>query len=98
MTLNSSFGRTKLAAKVAKAKQGGGFAYRLGWVLYWACLALAGSWVLFLAGWMAMVSGTVTEGVTQIIREPLSFLILFGIPVLALYGLGRAFRYVLSGG
>jgi hypothetical protein len=54
--------------------------------------------VLFLAGWMAMVSGTVTEGFTQIIREPLSFLILFGIPVLALYGLGRAFRYVLSGG
>jgi DNA polymerase-1 len=41
--------------------------------------------VLFLAGWMAMVSGTVTEGFTQIIREPLSFLILFGIPVLALY-------------
>jgi hypothetical protein len=27
------------------AKQGGGIAYRLGWVLYWICLALAVVWV-----------------------------------------------------
>jgi hypothetical protein len=33
--------RAELGAKVAKAKQGGGFAYRLGWVLYWICLLLA---------------------------------------------------------
>jgi hypothetical protein len=36
--------RAELGAKVANAKQGGGMAYRLGWVLYWICLMLAGGW------------------------------------------------------
>jgi small-conductance mechanosensitive channel len=43
--------RRKLGTEAAKAegaidaKQGGGIAYRLGWVLYWICLALAVVWV-----------------------------------------------------
>jgi hypothetical protein len=36
--------RRELADEVAKAKQPGGIAYRLGWVLYWICLVLAGGW------------------------------------------------------
>ena len=40
--------RSQLAAEVAKAKQGGGMTYRLGWVLYWTCLILVGMWVALL--------------------------------------------------
>ena len=29
------------------AKQGGGVADRLGWVLYWTCLALVGLWLVW---------------------------------------------------
>jgi len=42
--------RRELGAQAAKgkaalsAKQDGGFAYRLGWVLYWVCLALSLGW------------------------------------------------------
>lgn len=39
--MNSDHLRSELVAEVAKAKQGGGIAYRLGWVLYWIFLALA---------------------------------------------------------
>ena len=28
------------------ANQGGGMAYRLGWVLYWICLALVPAWIV----------------------------------------------------
>jgi hypothetical protein len=66
------------------AKQGGGIVYRLGWVLYWVCLALIAAWVLFVALFIS-----VTWNAPSIL--------VFGIPSAALYGLGRAFRYVLSG-
>jgi hypothetical protein len=33
--------RRKLRDQVAKAKHVGGMPYRLGWVLYWTCIALA---------------------------------------------------------
>jgi hypothetical protein len=59
-------------------------AIRLGWVLYWTCLALAGAWAVF---FMAMVAMPLTWGSATVV----------GIPALVLYGLGRAFRYVLSG-
>jgi hypothetical protein len=45
--------RRELGDQVAKAKQGGGFAYRLGWVLYWFCLGLIGLYA---------VGGLATQG------------------------------------
>ncbi len=86
--------RRELGADIGKvdgiqpAKQGGGIVYRLGWVLYWACLALTGLWI---AVW---VGRFFTD------FAPLPFLLqvlIFWLPALILYGLGRAFRYVLSG-
>jgi hypothetical protein len=59
-------------------------AYRLGWVLYWACLALILAWVLILLNFVALSANLA------------SALVLF-MPMLVLYGLGRAFRYILSG-
>ena len=61
----------------------GGMAYRLGWVLYWTCLVLAGMWAVFFAyciPWSANLAS----------------LVIFAGPSLLLYGLGRGFRYVLS--
>jgi hypothetical protein len=56
---------------------------RLGWVLYFVS-ALAGGWaVLFLT--LFRLGGAQDTAMTV------------GIPALVLYGLGRAFRYVLSG-
>ena len=43
--------RRELGDQVAKAKQGGGFAYHLGWVLYWFCLGLIG---LYAAFWLVV--------------------------------------------
>ena len=43
--------RRELGAELGKvdgirpAKQGGGIVYRLGWVLYWTCLALMAVWL-----------------------------------------------------
>jgi hypothetical protein len=76
--------RAELGAKVAKAKQGGGFAYRLGWVLYWIWLLLALASGLYLLVTMA------GAGILSLIAALMV--------ALAFYGLGRAFRYVLSGG
>jgi membrane protein YqaA with SNARE-associated domain len=59
-------------------------AYRLGWVLYWACLALIPAWVLIVPQFVPLSANLA------------SALFLF-MPVLILYGLGRALRYVLSG-
>ena len=81
--------RRELAANVTKAEaasQRGGMAYRLGWVLYWTCLVLAALAVLYV-GFVLWVDGTLFS---------LGFVVL-GVPALLLYGLGRAFRYVLSG-
>ena len=80
--------RRELGAEVAKAaKQGGGFAYRLSWVLYWICLLLAlmsGLYVLYVLA-MTVNTGSILD------------LLAAWVAVLAVYGLGRAFRYVLSG-
>jgi hypothetical protein len=68
-------------------KQDRGIAYRLGWVLYWACLAVI---ALYWAWWAVRLIGTDWNDWTF-------FPGLLGVPALLLYGLGRAFRYVLSG-
>ena len=73
------------------AKQGGGVAYRLGWVLYWACFLCAGAWAAFFLWW-----AWVDPGVVQDIRQSPINAVLVAAPSLILYGLGRAFRYVLS--
>jgi len=67
-------------------------AYRLGCVLYWACLVLAGiSAVFFL--WLAVSDA----GFEEVIRQSPYLAFVFAAPSLLLYGLGRAFRYVLAG-
>jgi hypothetical protein len=103
ITLNRSFGGTSSKdvnlgprpprGKAAlSAKQGGGIAYRLGWVLYWACLVLAGMWAAFLI-WLLMVESSTFDEV----RQSPSLAVFATLPALLLYGVGRAFRYVLSG-
>ena len=100
MTLNRRFNRTcrlrrELGAEIGKVdgiqptKQGGGIVYRLGWVLYWTCLALIGAWVLFyvnLTFWGGEKWGSAAYDT----------ILMFVLPISILYGLGRAFRYVLS--
>jgi hypothetical protein len=72
-------------------------ASRLGWVLYWTCLALAAVWVLWSLLLVSDSNGGVLGWAADVIpRNPFGFLLWFS-PALALYGLGRAFRYVLSG-
>jgi hypothetical protein len=65
-------------------------ARRLGWVLYWGCLVLAALWVLLSLAFIG--AEQITQGIAQ---KPLPSLVWFS-PVLILYGLGRALRYVLS--
>jgi hypothetical protein len=91
--------RSELAANVAKAKasQRGGIAYRFGWVLYLTCLALIVLWLFGMVALLATSKDTIPEMVGELMREPLAFLIWVVFPTVALYGLGRAFRYVLSG-
>ena len=75
----------------AKAKEGGEIGYRLGWVLYWICLALGGAWLLLI------VAIDNFEFVRNFPSDPWGTLATVIIPAITLYGLGRAFRYVLSG-
>ena len=66
--------------------------YRLGCTLYWVCLVLIALYAMF---WLAVLQGSSLE----VIRSELSdwtTVLTVSSPVLALYGLGRAFRYVLS--
>jgi hypothetical protein len=83
--------RRKLGAQAGKAeaaisgKKGGGIAYRLGWLLYLACLGLAGAFAADLA-FLLLTQG----GDPNYYWVPAVF-------ALILYGLGRGFRYVLSG-
>jgi hypothetical protein len=93
--------RRELGAKAAKGKaalsvkQGGGTAYRLGWVLYWACLVLIG---LYWAWWCLQLSGSSWKDIQGMaLAAPLRLALLFGLPALVLYGIGRALRYILSG-
>ena len=67
-------------------------AYRLGWVLYWTCLVLAGMWAVFFLWWAVSDPGVVED-----IRQSPDSAFVLAAPSLLLYGLGRAFRYVLSG-
>jgi hypothetical protein len=81
--------RRELAAEVAKAKdkrakQGGGIAYRLGWVLYWICVALA------------LLAALVSVAAYASPHEPNDQFLGAAVTAVVLYGLGRAFRYVLS--
>jgi len=81
--------RRELGAEAHKAS--GGKAFRLGWVLYWACLILAAAWVVSLS----LVTISSPAGPGQIL-VPITAAFIF-VPAFVLYGLGRAFRYVLSG-
>ena len=63
-------------------------AYRLGWVLYWTCLAVAGVWVVIFCNvtfWGGVKWGSILDIIST-----------FSIPIILLYGIGRALRYVLS--
>jgi hypothetical protein len=63
-------------------------AYRLGRVLYWTCLVATAGW-LVLVWWMAKDP--------YLGYSPIELGFLAAVPSVLLYGLGRAFRYVLSG-
>src|SRR5262245_51721852 len=83
--------RSELGEQVAKAKHVGGRAYRLGWVLYWVCLALA----TFSA--LIAVAALLTElGVISQSQFPRDHILGGALTAMILYGVGRAFRYVLS--
>jgi hypothetical protein len=88
--------RRELAAEVDKArdgsaKQSGGVAYRLGWVLYRFFLVLA-------ALWLASIVATLVLWLLNLMQlPPFKDFLLSLVGILVLYGLGRAFRYVLSG-
>ena len=89
--------RRELGAEAAKgkaalnAKQGGGVAYRLGWVLYWICLVLALLPALVPILVLLDELGLSASGFQR------HFALVGALAALLLYGLGRAFRYVLSG-
>jgi hypothetical protein len=93
--------RRELAAEVTKVRDRNA-KDRLGWVLYWTCLALAGIWMFL---WLLMLHGGffglqrvgVEHAIEVFMRNPLGQLAFMGIPVLMFYSLGRAIRYVLSG-
>jgi hypothetical protein len=72
-------------------------AYQLGWVLYLACLSIALSWALFF-GFIVAVDVVVESeaGLVAAVGKDPTLLAVIGIPVLVLYGVGRAVRYVLS--
>ncbi len=84
--------RRELATEVAKAK-GGRIVYRLGWVVYCTCIALIG---LYVAYWLIVLRDTSWEGIVSDLSD-WSVVLAVVLPALVLYGLGRAFRYVLSG-
>ena len=67
--------------------------YRLGWTLYWVCLVLIAMYAMF---WLAVLQGSTWEIIRSDLSEWKVWLALFS-PVIVLYGVGRAFRYVLSG-
>jgi hypothetical protein len=86
--------RRDLAANIAKteaASQQGGTGYRLGRVLYWACLALIGLYATF---WVVVSQDASWN---SIILKDWSTVFVLALPIIALYALGRALRYVLSG-
>lgn len=86
--------RRELGVEAAKAtaaialEQRSRFAYRLGRSLYWACLVLAVAW----AGFVAFLAG----GQDDLSTNWPFYLLVFSIPPLLLYAVGRAFRYILA--
>src|SRR5262245_12215198 len=83
--------RHELGEKIAKAKHVGGRTYRLGLVLYWTCLALAALSALI------AVAALLTElGVISQSAFPPDHMLGGTLAAMILYGVGRAFRYVLS--
>jgi hypothetical protein len=88
--------RRELGVNAAKAtaaialEQRNRFAYRLGRFLYWAFLVLAVTW----AGFVAFLA----SGEDDLSRHWLFYLLVFSIPMLLLYGVGRALRFILSEG
>ena len=84
--------RRQLAAEVDKARtasQRGGMARRLGWVLYWASAAVA-------LGWAAVTLLMITTSFA-LANIQLGQWVVALMPPILLYGIGRAFRYILSG-
>jgi hypothetical protein len=65
--------------------------YRLGWVLYWTCLALP----LGLVALAAFHTGGLSSLVTYLHSEPMAALVL-SVGTLALWGIANTLRYVLS--
>lgn len=86
--------RRELGVKAAKAtaaialEQRSRFAYRLGRLLYWACFVLAVAW----AGVVAFLAW----GRDDLSRHWLFYLLVFFGPMILLYGVGRALRFILS--
>jgi hypothetical protein len=93
--------RRELGAKIAKARDRNA-KDRLGWALYWILLALAGIWVfiwlwMLHGGFFGLGNAGVEHAIEVFMRNPLAQLAFMGVPVLMLYSLGRAIRYLLSG-
>jgi hypothetical protein len=91
--------RRELAVEVSKAKAASqrGVAYRWGWVLYWLCVmpaAVLAAVLLTTAIFDALEQEWWRE--FDLLSASLAFLVI-ALPSLVLYGLGRAFRYILSG-
>ena len=93
--------RRELASEVAKVRDRNA-KDRLGWALYWILVALAGIWVfiwlwMLHGGFFGLESAGVEHAIEVFMRNPLGQFAFMGVPVIMLYGLGRAIRYALSG-
>ena len=89
--------RRELGAELGKvdgirpAKQDRGMVYRLGWVLYWTCLAMAA-----LPAFISVIALLTQLGVYSQNEFPSDHILGGALIALVLYGIGRAFRYILS--
>jgi hypothetical protein len=88
--------RRKLGAEAGKGEAAisgkqRGIAYRLGWVLYWICLVLA------LLPAFIPIQVLLDELGFSASGFPRHFALVGALAALLLFGLGRAFRYILSG-
>jgi hypothetical protein len=87
--------RRELGVKAARAtaatalEQHSRIAYRSGRFLYWGCLVLVVAWAAFVALFV--------WGRSDLTSHLLFYSLFFFVPMLLLYGIGRAFRYFLSG-
>lgn len=94
--------RRELAANVTRAEAASQRRnYHLGWVLYWVCLSLAVLWMLglFLYIGEGSISNALELLVMRVREDPFNVIsrwVGVTLPAMALYGIGRAFRYVLA--